>query len=105
MKEKVRHSRFTSITKSKHSDEDSDDLYTLKNSVCMFRETSHNQIQEDEIPLSSRDIPSGKENLPRMVTFGEVKYINDDTEEVLEDARTLIKYKSDKEFLSKVLDA
>jgi len=44
-----------------------------------------------------------------MVTFGEVKYINDErsasTTEALEDARTIIKYKSDKEFLSKVLDA
>jgi len=40
-----------------------------------------------------------------MVTFGEVKYIEEECSEVLEEARTLIKYKSDKEFLSKVLDA
>lgn len=105
LKEKARHSRFTSITKSKQSDEDSEDLYTLKNSVCMFRDTSHTKTLEDEIPYSNREQPSGKENLPRMVTFGEVKYINDESGEALEDARTLIKYKSDKEFLSKVLDA
>lgn len=42
-----------------------------------------------------------------MVTFGEVKYITDDqgTTEALDEARTIIKYKSDKEFLSKVFDA
>lgn len=40
-----------------------------------------------------------------MVTFGEVKYIEDETDNALEEARTLIKYKSDKEFLSRVLDA
>lgn len=105
LKEKARHSRFTSITKSKHSDEDSDDLYTLKNSVCMFRDTSQTKASIEELPQSPRELPSGKENLPRMVTFGEVKYIEDECGEALEEARTLIKYKSDKEFLSKVLDA
>ena len=105
LKEKARHSRFASITKSKQSDEDSDDLYTLKNSVCMFRDTSQTKASNEEMPQFPGELPSGKENLPRMVTFGEVKYIDDECSEALEEARTLIKYKSDKEFLNKVLDA
>lgn len=71
----------------------------------MFRDSSHTKASIEELPQSPREIPSGKENLPRMVTFGEVKYIDDECSEALEEARTLIKYKSDKEFLSKVLDA
>ena len=71
----------------------------------MFRDSSQTKASIVELPQSPREIPSGKENLPRMVTFGEVKYIDDECSEALEEARTLIKYKSDKEFLSKVLDA
>ncbi len=72
----------------------------------MFRETS-NQCTATK----SQEEVQEKENLPRTVTFGEVKYFNDERSptaaatEAIDEARTLSKYKSDKEFLSKVLDA
>lgn len=87
----------------------------------MFRDTSNTKSTlDDQLTKSPRDLeqqipPSGKENLPRMVTFGEVRYCGEDydyhetnasgEDDPLEKARTLIKYKSDKEFLSKILDA
>jgi hypothetical protein len=72
----------------------------------MFRDSSQTKASiEAQSPREILPPPSCKENLPRMVTFGEVKYIEEECSEALEEARTLIKYKSDKEFLSKVLDA